>query len=508
MDAVTLLLGAFCILLFLKIAPTFQKIFIRRRMMDKIPAPPESLIFGSTLTLIRLSPTEKFQWFLKHCKTFNGIFRIRVNFEDFVHLYSPEYVQTILSSTVNISKAPAYKILARWLGTGLVTSTGEKWVHDRKLLTPAFHFNILEDFSIVMTEKVKILISCFEKELLKNPGKPIEMYSLIMKCTLDVICETAMGMNMKIQESEEKFSEILRCITDYAHYRLHYPWGSNDTLFYLTAKGKAYKSSVDFFAQFVDQIITKKLQIRAQQNGKSTQNEEFDELGRKKKKAFLDLILDLNDKENHPLTDEELRDHVNTFTFAGYDTTGSATSWALFAIGNYPEIQDLIHQELEEVFGDSKEPATLKDLAQLKYLDRVIKESLRMYPTVTAISREVTQEVKHGDVVIPQGVSVIIYTYGLHHNEKFWPNPERFDPDRFLPENMKDRHPYAYIPFSAGPRNCIGQRFAQIEEKMILTAILRKWRVKSHKTPSQIRMYNAIILKPEEGIHIYLLPKE
>ncbi|KAL6446209.1 hypothetical protein ACFW04_001080 [Cataglyphis niger] len=229
---------------------------------------------------------------------------------------------------------------------------------------------------------------------------------------------------------------------------------------------------------------------------------------KRKRKAFLDLLLDQNEKDETPLTDDELRAQVDTFMFAGHDTTAVAITWTLFLLGNNLEHQENVHEELENVFKDSKTPASLKELSQLKYLDRIIKETLRLFPSVPLISRQLTENVKIGDHMLPKDTTVLLGISLMHRNPEVWSEPKKFDPDRFLPDNSKHRNPYAYVPFSAGPRNCIGQRFALLEEKTILTAILRKWRVKSVKTMETVQYGLSLIYRPNEEIFIHFTPKK
>lgn len=130
-------------------------------------------------------------------------------------------------------------------------------------------------------------------------------------------------------------------------------------------------------------------------------------------------------------------------------------------IALHPEIQEQIHQEILEVLGDDKNKiATMQELHQLNYLERVIKESLRLYPSVAVVSRNLNEDLQLGEYLIPKDCTVTVQIFMLHKDERFFPNAEKFDPDRFLPENLINRHPYAYVPFSAGMRNCIGQKYA------------------------------------------------
>ncbi|XP_011883989.1 PREDICTED: cytochrome P450 4C1-like [Vollenhovia emeryi] len=318
-----------------------------------------------------------------------------------------------------------------------------------------------------------------------------------------------MGVNIHAQETFTEYTSTLYKISGLLIDRLYRPWYWIDWLYYLLPAGKEFKSASNILHDFTSKVISKKKAERQAQNCTElvNQDNEFN-IDKKKKKAFLDLLLEQNAKVDTPMTDDELRAQVDTFMFAGHDTTAVAIIWVLFLLGNNLEHQERVHEELEEVFRDSQAPATVKALSQLKYLDRVMKETLRLFPSAPFISRKLFEEVKLDNYTIPKDVTVTLAIYLVHRNPEVWPDPSKFDPDRFLPENSKNRNPYAYVPFSAGPRNCIGQRFALLEEKIVLTALLRKWRVKSVKTPDTIKYGGSLILRPSEEVYMYLTPKK
>ncbi|KFM65250.1 Cytochrome P450 4c3, partial [Stegodyphus mimosarum] len=183
-----------------------------------------------------------------------------------------------------------------------------------------------------------------------------------------------------------------------------------------------------------------------------------DDVETKKRKAFLDLLLDLHIKDNI-LSEQDIREEVDTFMFAGHDTTAMGISWALYNIGLRPDIQEAIHEELDVIFGnDDQRPITVEDVREMKYLECVLKESQRLYPSLPVIGRELEEDVVIDGYTVPAGTTCMLATFMLHRNPEIFPNPEVFDPDRFLPENCVGRHPFAYVPFSAGPRNCIDGR--------------------------------------------------
>ena len=171
----------------------------------------------------------------------------------------------------------------------------------------------------------------------------------------------------------------------------------------------------------------------------------------------MDLLISASENDNS-LTDDDIREEVDLSMFAGHDTTASAMTWFLYCIAKHPKEQDLVTDELNQVFGESDRPCTTQDITELKYLECCIKETLRLYPSVPAVMRTLTEEVKVGDYCIPTGVSVALMFYGMHRNPDIFTEPDAFKPERFLPEQSIDRHPYSYVPFSAGPRNCIGKK--------------------------------------------------
>ncbi|EGI65082.1 Cytochrome P450 4C1 [Acromyrmex echinatior] len=445
---------------------------------------------------------------MENCK--EGIFIQYIGATPNINIFKPEYLEHIFPSTVNITKGDFYDMLKPWLGNGLLTSTDEQWFHDRKLIGPTFHFNILDQFAGIMFEKAEILTKCLQKEIEKEPGKAVNIFPFIINAALDIICETAMGVDVHAQEVVTKYTSTVHLASSLIMKRLFRPWYWIEWLFYSVPTGKQFKSSLDILHGFTKEVINKRKIERQSQNGHmefENEDNEFN-IGKRKRQAFLDLLLDQNAKSDTPLTDDELRAQVDTFMFEGHDTTAVAITWTLFLLGDNLEHQAKVHEELEEVFGASETSASIKELSKLKYLDRVIKETLRIFPSVPMISRTLTEDVKIDNYILPKGVMITLAILLTHRNSMVWPDPLKFDPDRFLPENSKNRNPYAYVPFSAGPRNCIGQKFAQLEEKIVLTTILRKWRVKSVKSVDTIKFGGSLILRPSEDVLLHFTPKK
>ncbi|XP_070169053.1 cytochrome P450 4C1-like isoform X3 [Polyergus mexicanus] len=509
MGLISLILCAVLIVLISMIISTVYHQYVLRRKLKNIPQCGR-FPFGVAFELIKLTDYERVLWFIQRMLDFkDGIFIFWIGLKPIINIYKPEFLEIVLSSTVNIEKGLPYEMTESWLGKGLLTSTGKQWNHDRKLIGPTFHFSILDQFGVIMSEKAEILTKCLEREIAKKPGKAINIFPFASNAALDVICETAMGVDVHAQEFETEYTTTIHRSSKLIVDRFFRPWLWSDWLYNLVPSGRKYHSGLNIVHKFTKEVIRKRKIARQSRNGTAkSENEdgEFD-IGKRKRKAFLDLLLDQNEKDETPLTDDELRAQVDTFMFAGHDTTAIAITWTLFLLGNNLEHQEKVHEELEEVFKDSKTPASVKELSQLMYLDRIIKETLRLFPSVPMISRKLTEDVKIDDYTLPKGATVILGIALTHLNPEVWPDPKKFDPDRFLPDNSKHRNAYAYIPFSAGPRNCIGQKFALLEEKAILTAILRKWRVKSVKAMDTVQYGFIITYQPIEEIFIHFTPK-
>lgn len=182
-----------------------------------------------------------------------------------------------------------------------------------------------------------------------------------------------------------------------------------------------------------------------------------DEYSTKKRLAMLDLLLSVKE-ENGGIDDEGIREEVDTFMFEGHDTTSMCLCFTLMLLANHSAIQERIFMEIMDAFGHENREPTYNDLQNLHYLEVCIKESLRLYPSVPLISRITTVDIHFpSGYFLPKGAPILIQVYDLHHNPEIFPDPETFNPDRFLPENCVNRHPFAYLPFSGGPRNCIGK---------------------------------------------------
>ncbi|GFS53384.1 cytochrome P450 4c3 [Nephila pilipes] len=422
-----------------------------------------------------------------------------------VSVFKPEILERILSSTTSLDKSYEYSYLHKWLGQGLLTSTGAKWKSRRKLLTPCFHFRILEDFLPTFNENSLILVKKLRE--LRNQDY-VDIMSLIVSCTLDIVCETVMGTRIGAQTGENsEYVEAIHNLGGVMIERIARPLLWPDILFNLSKSGRGFNRDLKVLHRFTDKVIQEKKTALLAQRSRGSEETEDVRFGGKKRQALMDLLLDQH-VNGQQLTEEDIREEVDTFMFEGHDTTAMAMTFALYCIGLYPEVQRKIHEELDSIFGgDTERPVTLDDVRDMKYLECVIKESLRLYPSVPTIGRILNEEFRYDGKVIPKGTTVNFFIVSLHRNSEIYPNPEIFDPDRFTPENIRNRHPFAYLPFSAGPRNCIGQKFALLEEKAIIANVLRNFSLVSLDPRDKVQLKMDFVLRPSEPIRMKFIPR-
>ena len=266
-----------------------------------------------------------------------------------------------------------------------------------------------------------------------------------------------------------------------------------DFIFKKMKMGKEHDQVLNTLHSFTKSVIQERAKTKGTQTNIS------------RRMAFLDVLLHAKTNDGQELSLSDIQEEVDTFMFEGHDTTAAAMTWATYLIGRHPSVQKRVHEELDQVFGDDiNRPCTMDDVRKLQYLEKVIKESLRLFPSVPFLARVAKEDCEIDGYKIPKGTQLGVFVVNIHHNPDVWKNPETFDPERFNPENASKRHPYAFIPFSAGPRNCIGQRFALLEEKVMLSHLLRNFEVTSHEKREDIKMIGDLILRPAKPLNITL----
>ncbi|XP_039741318.1 cytochrome P450 4X1 isoform X1 [Pteropus medius] len=416
-------------------------------------------------------------------------------FQAFFYIYDPDYAKTFLSRTDPKSKYLC-KFLVPCLGEGLLNLNGPKWFQHRRLITPVFNFNILRSYIKVMAHSVNIMLGKWEK-ICGTQDTLVEVFGHIRLMTLDTLmkCIFSQETNCQINSNDDHY---VKAMSEASKINFSHLYGfllHHDIIFKFSPDGHRLQELSKILHQYADQIIQdRKNSLKDEKKQCNTQKTYQD---------FLDIVLSAQGENGDSFSDTELRSEVNTFMVAGQDTMGGSISWLLYHLAQNPEHQERCREEIRSILGDGSS-ITWDQLGEMSYTTMCIKESLRLIPTALSISRELSKPITFPDGhSLPAGITVVLSIWGLHHNPAIWENPKVFDPLRFSQENANQRHSHSFLPFSAGPRNCIGQHFAMIKLKVTIALILLRFRLTPDPT-RPLSLLPQVILKPKNGVHLYL----
>ncbi|XP_046636786.1 cytochrome P450 4c3-like [Daphnia pulicaria] len=465
------------------------------RLIDALPGPKPLPLLGNLLHFANFS--------LDDVK-YEPICRIWISFYPAVFMAHSKLFESVLSNPKLINRPHDYEYLFH--GESLALFTDDAWRKRRRMLNPAFSFQILNRFIGTFNDLSLDCVAKLEEMLETEQHKEIDVFPIMSKLTLDILSETSMGRK---SWSEEETTNFFQCIERLEHVFMqrcfYQPWLRSDFIFKLSPLYRLEKQCISITSSLIDKVIQNRLELQ-KKNGQceslvsNNNNEEEDEYSRPKKRlAFLDLLFQAAEA-NPDLNDKAIRNEIFLFMGGGIDTTSLTFIWFLYLIAKHPDQQKLVTDELDLIFGNSDRPVTAQDLTELKYLECCIKETLRLYPSLPLISRRLTEDVQAEGYTLPKGLTVIFNIYSAHRNPEVYPDPDAFKPERFLPENSVGRHPYAYVPFSAGVRNCIGHRYAMLELKVSLANLLRRLRFSVSDPSAPLETPSMTLLsKPKSG---------
>ncbi|KAJ8779587.1 hypothetical protein J1605_012471 [Eschrichtius robustus] len=379
-------------------------------------------------------------------------------------------------------------------GNGLLVLEGQTWFQHRRMLTPAFHYDILKPYVGLMADSVRVMLDKWEE--LVSLDSHLEVLGHVSLMTLETIMKCAFSHQGSIQTDRniQSYIQAIRDLGNLTFSRIRNAFHQNDFIYRLTPEGRWSHRACQLAHQHTDAVI-KLRKAHLQKEG------ELEKVRSKRHLDFLDILLFARMENGSSLSDVDLRAEVDTFMFEGHDTTASGISWILYALASHPEHQQRCREEIQSLLGDGAS-ITWDHLDKMPYTTMCIKEALRLYPPVPVISRDMSKPITFPDGrSLPAGIPFSLSFYGLHHNPKVWPNPEVFDPSRFAPGSA--RHSHAFLPFSGGSRNCIGKQFAMNEMKVAVALTLLRFELAPD--PSRVPVpIPKVVLKPKNGIHLQL----
>ena len=428
------------------------------------------------LELVRRARTNQLSLFAPELFGRNLLYS-KLLFLDSFLVNHPDYIERVLlTNQQNYQKSHfVRRLLGPVLGQGLFTAEGELWRRQRRIAAPAFQHRRIEGFVDIMADAAEALV-----ERWRGKRGVFDLSAEMMGLTLEIIARTLFSTDVSGQ------IERVRELMDVLIYDLRPSpldlFGFPDWL--PRPLPRSVRAAVAEFDALVAAIIAPRRRD-----------------GRDRGDLLSMLMLAKDPETGEGMSDRQLRDEVITFFLAGHETTANALGFAWWLLAQNPDAEARLQAEADRVLGGRR--AAFADLAHLAYAKMAFEEVLRLYPPAHTISRRAVAEDVIGGVRIPPGALVTISAYVTHRNPTLWPEPERFDPERFSHEAAAGRHRFAYLPFGGGPRICIGMPFALAEAQVILATLARAFRIRP-LPGHDIEPVGMITLRAKGGIPVTL----
>jgi cytochrome P450 len=364
------------------------------------------------------------------------------------------------------------KRMGHFLGKGLLTTHGEPWRTQRRLIQKGFDRKQLEALSAIMQDSLAESLRDFDRQVRVGP---VDIYPHLMKMTFAMVARSLFGAKLK-DEDIDVVSHTICTVQEFIVRQTLQPY--LNPWFEVSGELRRHEE----MRTRADAILMEYIKTRRKQPPGND---------------LLQTLMDARYGDGEGMSDELVLSESMQLLVAGHETSSNGLSWLLYLLSTQPECLERVRQEFDSVLGDA--PLSFSDVPKLEFATQVIQEGLRLYPPFWMIDRMAVADDRVGDLAIPRGSTVIVYVYGAHHAPRYWPSPERFNPERFAKGNVPA--PFTHLPFGGGPRGCIGSHYAMMQILMILSDLLRSYDFQL--TPGQtIEARPMVILRPKHGIRM------
>ena len=413
----------------------------------------------------------------KYNELFGDTFRFYLGgIKEAIVTTNPAVIQHVLKTNAeNYQKSEIQvKRMGHFLGKGLLTTHGEAWRTQRRLIQKGFDRKQLDALSSIMQDSLAESLRDFDRQVRVGP---VDIYPHLMKMTFAMVARSLFGARLK-DEDIDLVSHTICTVQEFIVRQTIQPYLNP----WFAASGELRKH--EEMRVRADSVLMAYIkQRRHQEPGHD----------------LLQTLMDARYNDGEGMSDELVLSESMQLLVAGHETSSNGLSWLLYLLSSRPDCLERVRQEFHSVLGEA--PLSHADVPKFEFTTQVIQEALRLYPPFWMIDREAVADDRAGDIDIPRGSTVIVYVYGAHHAPRYWERPESFEPDRFIKTNEKLRTPFTYLPFGGGPRVCIGNQYAMLQILMILSDLLRKYDFQL--TPGQtIEPRPMVILRPKHGIRM------
>jgi len=437
--------------------------------MKEVPLiPADHWFFRNSLVVLK----DPLAFFVSTFAEYGDIYNVNSNLYTIYVTANPKHIQEIMvTNKKDYAKSDDYKILQYSLGNGLLTSEGEFWKKQRRIAQPAFHRSS-------MKKLLDIMIASTQQTIDSWKGKSqVQVTDEMNFLTLDIVTKCLFGT--KLETDYAKIQETITVENEYLAERIMKPF--KPPFWVPTSKNRAYRKARAYSSSLILDII------KARQENPSEHHD------------LLSMLMNAEDEDTgEKMSNQQLKDESITIFVAGHETTANALSWTFYLLTQHPEKLQLLQEEIDRVL-QGKDP-DFQNLKELQYTQMVLEESMRLYPPAWTIVRKVANDTEMKGYTFKKETRLILDVYMLHRHPDYWENPTHFKPERFESEQKKKRHKYAYIPFGAGQRMCIGNNFAMMEMKIVLVMLLQQFNVSLAANAPEVVPEPLITLRPKNGI--------
>jgi cytochrome P450 len=400
--------------------------------------------------------------------------RMRFGPFDYFMVNDAEALQHVLvQGAKRYVKSRSYAGIKLVLGQGLLTSEGEFWKRQRRLAQPAFHHQRLRGFADTMASCTSDMLPRWDS--LAASGEVFDLHAEMMRLTFRIVGLTLFSTDVEgdAQAVGNALGVALDFANEYVNEVVRLP------IWLPTPRNVRFRRALATLDQLVFRLIDE--HRRGPERG-----------------DLLAMLMQATDESGQErMNDRQLRDEVMTLVLAGHETTANALGWTWRLLAEHPQVLARLRTEADSVLGDRA--PRIEDVPKLEYAERVLNESMRLYPPAWCFERQAIAPDEVGGYLVPPGAVVIACPYVLHRSPRYWPDPERFDPERFLPDEVASRRRGVYLPFGDGPRACIGRGFAMMEAKIILAMTAQRYDL-ALEPGHPIELEPGITLRPRHGL--------
>ncbi len=406
------------------------------------PGPNGKFLIGSTLDFQKAP----LQFCLDMAEQYGDICKFKVGLDTWHLVNNAEFIHDVTVKKANIFHKPrlAKRLWKPFLGDGVLSLDGNAWKRLSRMIKPGFHKKRIDAYGEIMVQHTLDMLETWQN------GRREDICVDMTAVTLRIVAKTLFDADVTGGDTDivgSSMHTLQECMVEHINMPLPVPkWWPGAT-------NKRKLKAIADIENIVQGIIDER---RASKQDRGD---------------LLSMMVFAQDEEGKGMNNTELRDQAMTLIFAGHETTAMALAWMSYLMGQHKDVVQKMRDEIHAAVGEGR--LTVADLPKLPYLEMVVKESMRILPSVWAFMREPTEDVQMGDYVIPKGDQVLVSPYVIHHNPKYFDNPDEFRPERFTTENERKLPKGAYVPFAAGARVCLGKAFAMMEARLILGTMIQ-----------------------------------